>query len=132
MSNIDEDGRHYSLRVANEAPLEDPFANNDLSNILHSQSPSNSNSSGTNQSNATHQQLNTQPSIDDDLSLATERSFTQEFRDFLDDPPRPPTQQTQPSSASTSSLGSLSTSARVTTHSHRLEALESTMEQLNA
>ena len=73
MSNVNDDGRRYSLRVAGEeAPTSasDPFENNDFSNIFNSTSNTNSNSTNTN--NAQQQSTNT-PLTDDDLSLGTDQ-----------------------------------------------------------
>ena len=94
MSNLNEDGRRYSLRVAGEeAPpsevtTSDPFEHNDLSNILIPlpQSTTTPTSSTSNQSSNQQRQPSTRLPSDDDLSLATDNST---FRDFLDDAPLP-------------------------------------------
>ena len=116
MSNINSEGRRYSRRVAGEeiTQIEDPFTNNDLSDIL---SNTNAEASPSIQANSPTRRNNSHLT-DDDLSLNTE----DEIRDFLDNntlgvhPPRAP--------VNSSSTSHSSSSARTSIHSERLAYLE--------
>ena len=149
MSNNDQQGNRYSRRLADEAPLLDPFEGNDFSNSLSPSNGSNDavNTTTTNTVNdqssnqraqcqphtphsvARHDDLSsddspyiTSPSIeqDEDLSFGSDLVY-----DFLDNQP-----VSSRLGSNTNADSPSTTSSRMTSHSDRISSLEQTINGL--